>query len=43
MLSDIRIAIEGSRAALWRDLLGMAALGIAFYAGLHLPMLASAA
>ena len=42
MLHDIRTAMERSRKTLWRDLLGMAALGVSFYAVLNMPQILSA-
>lgn len=42
MLQDVRTAMERSRYTLWRDMVGMAALGLSFYAVLHVPQLLSA-
>jgi len=37
MLDDVRTAISRSGSMLWCDVLGAGALGLAFYALLHLP------
>lgn len=42
MLEDVRTAISRAGSTLWRDMLGMGALGLAFYALLHLPGLLTA-
>jgi len=42
MLQDVRTAIARAGTGMWRDLLGVAALGVSFYAALHVPALLSA-
>ncbi len=42
MIDDIRTAMVRARRSLWRDAVGMAAIGLAFYAVLHAPSFLSA-
>jgi len=39
MLEDVRQALARTRATLWRDLLGVSALGVAFVSLLHMAHL----
>ncbi|GAA0301863.1 MULTISPECIES: hypothetical protein [Rhodovulum] len=39
MLTELLATLERSRATLWQDAIGAAALMVALFAGLHLPAL----
>jgi hypothetical protein len=42
MIQDVRTALNRSSDTLWKDLLGVAALGVTFVSLLHMPTLLSA-
>lgn len=39
MIRDVRQVLRRSSATLWKDMLGVAALGVTFVSVLHLPAL----
>ncbi|MEV8465575.1 hypothetical protein AB0T83_02110 [Fluviibacterium sp. DFM31] len=39
MIQDVRTALDRSSQTLWKDLVGVAALGVTFVSLLHLPAL----
>ncbi len=37
MIDDVKLALRRASPTLWRDLLGIAAIGVALVVALHLP------